>query len=107
MGSVVEYTAAFCARLLECSDVSNAEVLDRYIAGLKPTTRDWVPIHDPTSMHQVVKWAERYDNTYFSKQHTTAASLANPGASNPPGNRWQSWSSHNPVAKPYSGFRPP
>ena len=74
-GSVIDYMAAFCARLLECTDVSDAEALDRYVAGLKPTTRDWVLIHDPSTMHEAAKWAERYDNTYFSRQHG-ASSLA-------------------------------
>ena len=50
-GSVIEYTAAFRARLLECSNVSDVEALDHYIAGLKPTTRDWVLIYDPITMH--------------------------------------------------------
>ena len=50
-GSVIDYTAAFRARLLECSNVSDAEALDHYVAGLKPTTQDWVLIHDPTTMH--------------------------------------------------------
>ena len=35
-GSVIDYTAAFRARLLECSEVSDAEALNRYVAGLKP-----------------------------------------------------------------------
>ena len=100
MGSVVNYTAAFCARLLECSDVSDAEALDQYVSGLKPMTQDWVLIHDPTYMHQAAKWAERYDNTYFSKQRSTAASSAHPGGCNPPGNRRQPWSNRNPSAKP-------
>ena len=60
---------AFRARLLECSDISDAEALDQYGAGLKPTTRDWVLIHDPTTMHQAAKWAGQYDNTYFAKSH--------------------------------------
>ena len=51
IGSVIDYTAVFRARLLECSNVSDAEALDHYIADLKPTTRDWVLIHDPTMMH--------------------------------------------------------
>ena len=93
----MDYTVAFHARLLECSNISNAEALDHYFAGLKPMTQDWVLIHDPTSMHQAAKWAERYDNTYFSKQHTAAASSTNPGGGNPPGNWWQSWSSRNPA----------
>ena len=100
MGSIVDYTVVFCARLLEYNKVSNAEVLDYYVSGLKPTTQDWVLIHGPTSMHQAAKWAERYYLTYFSKQRTTAASSAYTGGGNPPGNRWQSWSSRNPVVKP-------
>ena len=51
MGSIVDYTAAFFASLLECSNVSDAEALDQYVSGLKPTMRDWVLIHNPMSMH--------------------------------------------------------
>ena len=69
MRSVVDYTAAFRGRLLECRSISDAEALDQYVAGLKPITRDWVLIHDPTTKHQAAKWAERYDNTYFAKSH--------------------------------------
>ena len=47
MGSIIDYTVAFRARLLECTNVSHAETLDRYMAGLKQGTRDWVLIHDP------------------------------------------------------------
>ena len=79
MGSVVNYTVAFRARLLECSDVLDAEALDRYVAGLKPTTRDWVLIHDPTTMHQAGKCVERYDNTYFAKSHAGISLSALPG----------------------------
>ena len=43
--------AAFRARLLECSNISDAEVVDLYVAGLKLTTQDWVLLHDPTTMH--------------------------------------------------------
>ena len=34
-GSILDNTAAFRASLLECTDVSDAEALDRYVAGLK------------------------------------------------------------------------
>ena len=90
MGSVVEYTMVFSARLLKCSDASDAEALDHYVAGFKPTTHEWILIHNPTSIHQAAKWAERYGNTCFSKQHTTAAGSANLGGGNPPGNWRQS-----------------
>ena len=69
MGSVVDYTVVFRVRILECSNLFDAEALDQYVTGLKPITQDWVLIHDPTIMHQAAKWAERYDNTYFAKSH--------------------------------------
>ena len=79
MGSIVDYMVAFRARLLECSDVSDAKAFDHYVAGLKPTTQDWVLIHDPTTMHQAAKWAERYDNTYFANSCAGGSSSASPG----------------------------
>ena len=54
-GSVVDYTVAFCSRLLECSGVLDAEASDQYVAGLKLTTRDWVLIRDPITMYQAAK----------------------------------------------------
>ena len=99
-GSVIDHTVAFRARLLECSDVSDAQALDRYVAGLKPTTREWVLIHSPTAMHQAAKWTERYDNTYFAKSHVAASSSVPPGLTYPPGRCQQPWSSQPPKQKP-------
>ena len=79
MGSIVNYMAAFCARHPECSDISDAEVLDHYVAGLKTTAQDWVLIHNPRTMRYAAKWAEWYDNTYFAKSHVAASSSASPG----------------------------
>ena len=62
-GSVIDYNAAFCSRLLECTDVSDTEVLVRYINSLKQGSKDWVLIHDPSSLHEAAKWAEQYDST--------------------------------------------
>ena len=100
MGSKVDYTVAFCARLQKCSNISDAEVLDHYATGLKPTTQDWVLIHNPTLMHQAAKWAESYNNMYSSKKHTTTSSSAHQGGGSPPGNRWKLWSSRNATVKP-------
>ena len=38
---------------------SDAEVLYQYMARLKPNTRYWVLVHDPSTMHKAAKWAER------------------------------------------------
>ena len=75
-GSVIDYTAAFRSRLLECTDVSDAEALARYVDGLKQGTKDWVLIHDPSSLHEAAKWAERYDNTYFSRSRSNQPSTS-------------------------------
>ena len=39
-GSMIDYTAAFCFRLLECMDVSDAEALSKYVDGLKQGTKN-------------------------------------------------------------------
>ena len=77
----------FRARLLECMDVSDAEALDRYVAGLKQGTRDWVLIHDPSSLHKAAHWAERYDNMYYSRRKANAALQQSTGGPMPLGRR--------------------
>ena len=67
MGSVIDSMAIFGAKLLECTNVSDSEALDRYVAGLKQGARDWVLIHDPSSLHKAARWAKRYNNTYYCK----------------------------------------
>ena len=66
-GSVIDYTAMFQSRLLECMDVSDTEVLTRYINGLKQGNKDWVLIYDPSSLQEASKWVEQYNNMYYSR----------------------------------------
>ena len=82
----MDSTVAFRARLLECSNTSDAKAVYQYVADIKPTTQNGVLIHDPMTMHQVAKWAERYNNMYFLKLRMAASISAQPGAGNPPGN---------------------
>ena len=63
----MDYTAAFHSRLLEHMDVSDAEAFMKYIDGLKQGTKDWVLIHDPSSLHKAANWAERYNIMYYSR----------------------------------------
>ena len=65
-GNVIDYTAVFHSRLLECMDVSDTEALVRYVDGLKQGTKDWVLIHEPSSLHKVAKWTEWFNNAYYS-----------------------------------------
>ena len=64
---MIDYAAAFCSRLLECMDVFDVEALARYVDGLKQGSKDWVLIHDPSSLKKAAKWAEWYNNTYYSR----------------------------------------
>ena len=66
----MDYTAVFCSRLLECTDVFDVEAPARYMDGLKQGTKDWVLIHDPSSLHKAAKWAELYSNAYYSRSRT-------------------------------------
>ena len=62
---VIDYTAAFLLRLLDYMDVSDAEALTRYVEGSKQGTKDWILIHDPSSLDKAAKWVEQYNNTYY------------------------------------------
>ena len=54
-GNVINYTAAFCSRLLECMDVSDTKALRRYVDDLKQGTKDRVLIHYPSSLQEAAK----------------------------------------------------
>ena len=82
---IIDYTVAFRACLLECMCVSDAEALNRYVAGLKQGMRDWVLIHNPSLLHKAARWTERYDNTHYSHGKANAASQQNSGGPMPVG----------------------
>ena len=48
--NVIDYTAAFSSRLFKCTYVYDGEALTRYVNSLKQGTKDWVFIHDPSSL---------------------------------------------------------
>ena len=85
MGSVLDYTAAFRAGLLECTDALDAEALDRYVARLKQG--DWVLIHDPSSLHEAACWEKQYNNMYYARGRANAASQQSTGGPMPLGRR--------------------
>ena len=44
---MIDHTADFRSRLLECMDVSDSEALTRSLNGLKQGIKDWALINDP------------------------------------------------------------
>ena len=79
------------ARLVQhvVSNVSDAEALDCYVAGLKSGTRDWVLIHNPNSLHKAARWAERYEKMHFSRGKANAALQQSSGNQMPVGHHQQ------------------
>ena len=67
-GSVTKYNSIFQAAIVECSDVSEAEALSRYIYGLKSQTKKYVELQEPRVLRKAMKLAENYDNASFSIQ---------------------------------------
>ncbi|KAI8136429.1 hypothetical protein BJV82DRAFT_584548 [Fennellomyces sp. T-0311] len=69
---VTQYNSAFQAAFVECTDVSQAEALRRYISGLKPDTSDHVDLQNPSTLRQAMKIAEDYDNHKFNRSRQNA-----------------------------------
>ncbi|KAG2207062.1 hypothetical protein INT45_011370 [Circinella minor] len=66
--SVTKYNSISQAAIVECSDVSEAEALSRYIYGLKSQTKKYVELQEPRVLRKAMKLAENYDNASFSIQ---------------------------------------
>ena len=65
---MTKYNSIFQAAIVECSDVSEAEALSRYIYGLKSQTKKYVELQEPRMLRKAMKLAENYDNASFSMQ---------------------------------------
>ena len=61
-GSMIDFTASFHSKLLECADVPITEALVRYINSLKQGSKDWVLMHNSSFLYKAAKWAEWYVN---------------------------------------------
>ena len=70
--SVTQYNSAFQAAFVECTDVSQAEALRRYIVGLKADTSDHVDLLNPKTLRQAMQIAEDYDNHKFNRSRQNA-----------------------------------
>ncbi|KAG2209684.1 hypothetical protein INT45_013794, partial [Circinella minor] len=71
--SVTKYNSTFQAAFVECTDVSEAEVLSRYISGLKSQTKKYVELEEPRVLRKAMKLAENYDNASFGSYHSSSS----------------------------------
>jgi hypothetical protein len=67
--SVQQYNLNFNSVTLEVPDLSSAEALDKYIAGLKPQTRSYVTLQYPQTVEEAMRIADTFDTvTYVSNR---------------------------------------
>ena len=80
--SVAEYTDRFRTLVLQIPDMSSAEGLDRFVAGLKPHIRERVEIEDPKQLSKAMHIAQRMDTIHSrSLQRSSNASFSQTSAS--------------------------
>ena len=70
-GPVLKYTSAFRNLCLEIPDMNEAEMLDRYVRGLKDRVRQELTIREPSTFNAAAAMAERYDRATFAVRVNT------------------------------------
>ncbi|KAG2211567.1 hypothetical protein INT45_003505, partial [Circinella minor] len=71
--SVTKYNSTFQAAFVECTNVSEAEALSRYISGLKSQTKKYVELEELRVLRKAMKLAENYDNASFGSYHSSSS----------------------------------
>jgi hypothetical protein len=66
-GSVTPYATEFHAILLELPGTDNEMILDKFIRGLKPNTRNRVEDEDPFTLEKAIQVAERCDRIHHGE----------------------------------------
>ena len=83
--TVAAYNVKFRDLLLEVPDMQPPEQLYRYVAGLKPSTKQHVLITNPQTLDEAMALADRVDQTVYDAR-----------AGNPAGPRRRPWSTGHP-----------
>jgi hypothetical protein len=63
--SVQDYTSKFRTLCLQIDEITESEMLDRFVRGLKPHVQREVELRDPTTLDDAVRIAERVDAIDF------------------------------------------
>src|SRR3954464_14503228 len=64
--SVKAYNAAFTSTILEIPNISEEEMVDRYVRGLKEKVRVEVELREPTDLEEAMRIADRFDTIAFA-----------------------------------------
>ena len=65
-GTVNTYVSYIFALAMQIPDISETQVLDKFIRGLKPKTRIEVELRDPQTPEDAYRLADRFDRIVYS-----------------------------------------
>jgi hypothetical protein len=70
-GSVFEYVSILTALAMQINGLSQSQILDKFIRGLKPKTRIEVELRDPQTIEEAYRLADRFDRIVYGAHNTT------------------------------------
>jgi hypothetical protein len=70
-GSVFEYVSVLTTLAMQIPGLSQAQILDKFIRGLKPKTRIEVELRDPQTPDEAYRLADRFDRIVYGVRNTS------------------------------------
>ena len=70
-GTVFEYVSVLTALAMQIPGLSQTQILDKFICGLKPKTRIEVELRDPKTPDEAYRLADRFDRIVYGAKSTT------------------------------------
>jgi len=64
-GSVFEYVSVLTALAMQIGNLTDSQILDKFIRGLKPKTRIEVELRDPKTTEEAFRLADRFDRIVY------------------------------------------
>jgi hypothetical protein len=70
-GTVFEYISVLSALAMQIEGLTEGQILDKFIRGLKPKTRIEVELRDPKSTEEAYRLADRFDRIVYGVNSST------------------------------------
>ena len=70
-GTVFEYVSVLTALAMRIPGLSQTQILDKFIRGLKPKTRIEVELRDPRTPDEAYRLADRFDRIVYGTRNTS------------------------------------
>ena len=70
-GTVFEYVSVLTALAMRIPGLSQTQILDKFIRGLKPKTRIEVELRDPRTPDEAYRLADRFDRIVYGTKNTS------------------------------------